>query len=120
METNITPVDIGQALKEFLKNNEGKISYKLPNAPGEVIEFRPNIIEGVFKEGDFDEGFNYSISCAPCTLSIKRPGNFRFQSENDFKFDCTIWLSCKTDGAGKMEIVCEEIKDNTIYIKKLY
>lgn len=122
METNITPVDIGQALKEFLKNNEGKISYKLPNAPGEVIEFRPNIIEGVFKEGDFDEGFNYSISCAPCTLSIKRPGNCRFQSENDFKFDCTIRLlekPRKTDETGKKEIVCGSLKDNTIYIKTL-
>lgn len=118
METNITPVDIGQALKEFLKNNEGKISYKLLNAPGEVIEFRPNIIEGVFKEGDFDEGFNYSISCAPCTLSIQESENYR--TPNDLRFDCTLRLSCKTDGAGKMEIVCEEIKDNTIYIKKLY
>lgn len=119
METNITPVNIGQALKEFLKNNEGKISYKLLNAPGEVIEFRPNIIEGVFKEGDFGEGFNYSISCAPCTLSIKRPGNCRFQSENDFKFDCTIRLSCKTDETSTIEIVCESLKDNTIYIKTL-
>lgn len=118
METKISPVDVDNALREYLKNNEGKICYKLQNHPGKVIKFLLDRIKGSLKEGDFGEGFNYSISNAPCTVSIQESENYR--TPNDLRFDCTLRLSCKTDGAGKMEIVCEEIKDNTIYIKKLY